>query len=143
MHLERQDCRTLQRSLQLLRVSPSARRRIRQDRATRRGTGCACHRKKESDPKLARQARAPAVRSATAATFPRRVATSKFVTKDGPRPIVQAEPTAFPLARIPWLACHSRAISQGQPRYRADNHGHCHPTAELAVLLFSSMNTSP
>jgi hypothetical protein len=40
-----------------------------------------------------------------------------------------------------WL-CHSRAISEGQPRCRADNHGHYHPTAELAVSPSSSMNAS-
>jgi hypothetical protein len=39
--------------------------------------------------------------------------------------------------------CHSRAISEGQSRYRAGNHGHCHPTAELAVSRSSSMNAFP
>jgi hypothetical protein len=34
MHDEREDCHTLQRSLQLLTVLPPARRRTRQDRAT-------------------------------------------------------------------------------------------------------------
>jgi hypothetical protein len=33
---------------------------------------------------------------------------------------------------VPGL-CHSRAISEGQSRYRADNHGHYYPKAELAV----------
>src|SRR5215211_5201181 len=34
----------------------------------------------------------------------------------------------------PHRSCHSRATSKGQPRYRADNHGHFHPTVELFVL---------
>ena len=34
------------------------------------------------------------------------------------------------------LACHIG----GQSRYRADNHGHCHPTHELASTSFTSMN---
>ena len=29
--------------------------------------------------------------------------------------------------------CHSRAIPERQSRYRADNHGHCHPTTDLTV----------
>jgi hypothetical protein len=42
----------------------------------------------------------------------------------------------------PRWPCHSRAISEGQSRYRADNHGHCYPTAELAVPRSTSMNAS-
>jgi hypothetical protein len=38
--------------------------------------------------------------------------------------------------------CHLRATSDGQPQYPADNHGHCHPTAELAAPHSSSMNAS-
>jgi hypothetical protein len=44
--------------------------------------------------------------------------------------------------RMSWSACHPHAISEGQSRYRADNHGHCHPTAELALSRSSSKNTS-
>jgi hypothetical protein len=35
---------------------------------------------------------------------------------------------------VPHRSCHSRATSDGQPRYRADNHGHIHATDELVVL---------
>jgi hypothetical protein len=38
--------------------------------------------------------------------------------------------------------CHSRATSEGQSRYRTDNHGHYHLTTELAVSRSSSMNAS-
>jgi D-arabinose 1-dehydrogenase-like Zn-dependent alcohol dehydrogenase len=34
------------------------------------------------------------------------------------------------------------AISEGQSRYRAVSHGHCHPATDLAVQRSSSMNAS-
>jgi hypothetical protein len=40
-------------------------------------------------------------------------------------------------------ACHSRATSGGQPRYRADNHGHLHHMNELAVSCSGSENGIP
>jgi hypothetical protein len=40
------------------------------------------------------------------------------------------------------LACHSRAISDGQARYPPDSHGQLHDPNELAVPRSSSMNAS-
>jgi hypothetical protein len=37
-------------------------------------------------------------------------------------------------AFVPRWPCHSRATSDGQPRYRADNHGHIYATDELGIL---------
>jgi hypothetical protein len=49
---------------------------------------------------------------------------------------------AWAMRRSALPLCHSRAIPEGQPRYRVVNHGHCHPTAELVVSRFTSMNAS-
>jgi len=55
------------------------------------------------------------------------------------RSVVAGRAENVPLACPP---CHPHAISEGQSRYRADNHGHCHPTAELAMSRSTSMNAS-
>jgi hypothetical protein len=55
---------------------------------------------------------------------------------------VQQPCSASIAARYPSSACHSRAISEGQSRYPADNHGHCHPTSELAVSRSTCKNAS-
>jgi hypothetical protein len=43
--------------------------------------------------------------------------------RNQPSSVLTAESIDVPSACLP---CHSCAISQGQSRYRADNHGHCH-----------------
>jgi hypothetical protein len=35
--------------------------------------------------------------------------------------------------RMSWSACHPHAISEGQSRYRADNHGQWHVGDDLAA----------
>ena len=100
MHDEREDCRTLQRSLQLLTVSAPAWRRTLQDRATVVALGAHTIGKGMSDPKLAGR-RELSRRIRHSCYPPVAGATSQFVTKEGPRPIVQAEPTASPSAMIP------------------------------------------
>jgi hypothetical protein len=55
------------------------------------------------------------------------------VTAENVLGVGTAPPRPRPPA-APHRSCHSRATSKGQPRYRADNHGHFHPTVELVVL---------
>jgi hypothetical protein len=38
--------------------------------------------------------------------------------------------------------CHSRATSDGHSRYRADSHGQCHSTDDLAQPSLSCLNAS-
>ena len=58
-------------------------------------------------------------------------------------PCTRALPTPTgPNHLDPHRACHPRATSSGQPWYPAGNHGHCHPTVELAVSRSTRMNAS-
>jgi hypothetical protein len=74
---------------------------------------------------------------------PSRLGLDAVVTKDGPHPTVRLGANGTTRAKSTHWPCHLCATSDGQSRSRADNHGHCRPTDELAVSRSSCLNASP
>jgi hypothetical protein len=73
--------------------------------------------------------------TATAAAGLRPLPTRQVVAEDRPRPARELMPTPRASNHVgPRRPCHSRATSDGQPWYRADNYGHMHPQGSVIVL---------